>query len=59
MAGPVSARDDEGQTVTKNFEAAIPNTRGKSLIAVEVDHAPGAASAPYTHTKSAFIVTTR
>jgi quercetin dioxygenase-like cupin family protein len=55
MAGPVSARDGEGQTVTKNFEAAIPNTPGKSLIAVEVDYAPGAASAPHTHAKSAFI----
>jgi quercetin dioxygenase-like cupin family protein len=55
MAGPVSARDDEGQTVTKNFEAAIPNIPGKSLIAVEVDYTPGAASAPHTHAKSAFI----
>jgi quercetin dioxygenase-like cupin family protein len=55
IAGPVSARDDEGQTVTKNFEAAIPNIPGKSLIAVKVDYAPGAASAPHTHAKSAFI----
>jgi quercetin dioxygenase-like cupin family protein len=55
MAGPVSARDGEGQTVTKNFEAAIPNIPGKSLIAVEVDYAPGAASAPHTHAKSALI----
>jgi quercetin dioxygenase-like cupin family protein len=55
MAGPVSARDGEGQTVTKNFEAPIPNIPGKSLIAVEVDYAPGAASAPHTHAKSAFI----
>ncbi|WP_342641450.1 cupin domain-containing protein [Rhodoligotrophos ferricapiens] len=55
MAGPVLARDGEGQTVTKNFEAAIPNIPGKSLIAVEVDYQPGAASAPHTHAKSAFI----
>jgi quercetin dioxygenase-like cupin family protein len=55
IAGPVPARAGEGQTVTKNFEAAIPNIPGKSLIAVEVDYAPGAASAPHTHAKSAFI----
>ncbi len=55
MADPLYAHDGEGQTVTKNFEAAIPNILGKSLIAVEVDYAPGAASAPHTHAKSAFI----
>jgi hypothetical protein len=32
MAGAVSAHDGEAQTVTKNFEAAIPNIPGKSLI---------------------------
>jgi hypothetical protein len=55
MAGPIYAHDSEAQTVTKNFEAAIPNIPSKSLIAVEVDYAPGAASAPHTHAKSAFI----
>jgi quercetin dioxygenase-like cupin family protein len=45
----------EAETVTKNFEAAIPNIRGKSLIALDVDYAPGAASVPHTHAKSAFI----
>ena len=55
MAGPIHAHDSEAETVTKNFEAAIPNIRGKSLIAVEVDYAPGAASVPHTHAKSAFI----
>ena len=55
MVGPVSAHDGETETVTKNFEAAIPNVPGKSLIAVEVDYAPGAASVPHTHAKSAFI----
>jgi quercetin dioxygenase-like cupin family protein len=55
MAGAVSARDGEAPTVTKNFEAAIPNIPGKSLIAVEVDYAPGAASPSHTHAKSAFI----
>jgi quercetin dioxygenase-like cupin family protein len=48
MAGPTYA-------VTKNFEAAIPNIPGKSLVAVEVDYAPGQASPPHTHAKSAFI----
>ena len=42
MAGAVSAHDSEAETVTKNFEAAIPNIPGKSLLAVEVDYAPGA-----------------
>ena len=53
MAG--AAHDGEAQTVTKNFEAAIPNIPGKSLIALEVDYAPGAASPSHTHAKSAFI----
>jgi quercetin dioxygenase-like cupin family protein len=55
MAGPASAHDGEAETVTKNFEAAIPNIPGKSLIAVEVEYAPGAASPSHTHAKSAFI----
>ena len=54
-AGPISAHDSKEETVTTNFEAAIPNIPGKSLIAVEVDYAPGAASPPHTHAKSAFI----
>jgi quercetin dioxygenase-like cupin family protein len=55
MAGAVSAQGGEAQTVTKNFEAAIPNIPGKSLIALEVEYAPGAASPSHTHAKSAFI----
>jgi quercetin dioxygenase-like cupin family protein len=55
MAGAVSAHDGEAETVTKNFEAAIPNIPGKSLIALEVDYAPGATSPSHTHAKSAFI----
>jgi hypothetical protein len=31
MAGPIYAHDSEAQTVTKNFETAIPNIPGKSL----------------------------
>ncbi|MDA9435642.1 cupin domain-containing protein [Bradyrhizobium sp. CCBAU 51627] len=55
MTDPICAHDSQAQTVTKNFEAAIPNIPGKSLIAVEVDYAPGAASPSHTHAKSAFI----
>ena len=55
MAGPIYAHDSEAQTVTKNFEAEIPNIPGKSVLAVEVDYAPGAASPSHTHAKSAFI----
>ena len=55
MAGAVFAQDGQAQTVAKNFEAAIPNIPGKSLIAVEVEYAPGAASPSHTHAKSAFI----
>jgi len=51
MAGVVSAQEN----VTKNFEAAIPNVPGKSLMAVEVEYAPGATSPSHTHAKSAFI----
>ena len=55
MAGPVPAHDGEAETVMKNFEAPIPNIPGKSLIALEVNYAPGAASPPHTHAKSSFI----
>jgi quercetin dioxygenase-like cupin family protein len=55
IAGAIYADDSEAQTVTKNFEAAIPNIPGKSLVAVEVDYAPDAASPSHTHAKSAFI----
>ena len=55
MAGPVAAHDGQAETVTKNFEATIPNIPGKSLIALEVNYAPGGASPRHTHAKSAFI----
>jgi len=51
MPGAVSARNGQAETVTKNFEATIPNIPGKSLIAVQVDYAPGAAS-PSSPTRS-------
>src|SRR5262249_19638278 len=46
MAGPIYAHDSVAQTVRKNFEAAIPNIAGKSVLAVEVDYTPGAAPHP-------------
>ena len=53
-ATPSAARG-VGQKVTPQFEQAIPNIPGKSLIAVVVDYAPGGASPSHTHAKSAFI----
>ncbi|MGX5660858.1 cupin domain-containing protein [Castellaniella ginsengisoli] len=53
-AVPVSAHQAV-ETVTPNFRREIPNIPGKSLIAVVVDYAPGAASFPHTHAASAFI----
>ncbi|MFP3555461.1 cupin domain-containing protein [Paraburkholderia sp. SIMBA_049] len=44
-----------GETVTPNFDHAIPNIPGKSLTAVVVEYAPGGASPAYKHAKSAFI----
>ncbi|GLQ56121.1 cupin domain-containing protein [Devosia nitrariae] len=57
LALPTSsvAGDQEAETVAKNFEAAIPNIPGKSLIAVEVTYPPGAASPAHSHATSAFI----
>lgn len=37
------------------FNGVIPNIPGKSLIAAEVNYAPGQGSPPHTHAKSAFI----
>jgi quercetin dioxygenase-like cupin family protein len=44
-----------GETVTLYSEQAIPNIPGKSLVAQFVDYAPGGASLPHAHAKSAFI----
>ena len=44
-----------GETVTTNFEHAIPTVPGKSMVSVVVDYAPGGSSSPHTHAKSAFI----
>jgi quercetin dioxygenase-like cupin family protein len=55
VAGPALAHDGQTETVTPKFDQAIPNIPGKSLVVLEVDYAPGAASQPHTHAKSAFI----
>jgi hypothetical protein len=54
LAAPAAARE-RGETVAPHFERVIPNIPGKSLVAVVVDYAPGGASLPHTHAKSAFI----
>lgn len=46
---------DGDETVTPNFSHVVTNLPGKSLVAVEVTYAPGGASQPHTHAKSAFI----
>lgn len=53
--GSVPAYAQEAGTVTPNFAAAIPNIPGKSLIAVEVELAPGQVGDPHMHADSAFI----
>jgi len=53
---PASASAHETtEKVTPAFRQSIPNIPGKSLISVVVDYAPGAASRPHVHAKSAFI----
>jgi quercetin dioxygenase-like cupin family protein len=52
---PVPVRAQPRETVTPQFNHALPNAPGKSLIAVTVDYPPGAKSGPHTHAKSAFI----
>jgi quercetin dioxygenase-like cupin family protein len=54
VATPAAAQSS-GEMVTPNFEHAIPNIPGKSLLAVVVDYAPGGASHSHTHARSAFI----
>ena len=54
-AATPAAAQSRGEVITPNFERAIPNIPGKSLVAVVVDYAPGGASHPHTHAKSAFI----
>lgn len=55
ITGSAGAHSARTETVAPIFDQAIPNIPGKSLIVVEVDYAPGAASPSHTHAKSAFI----
>jgi quercetin dioxygenase-like cupin family protein len=55
VGGAALAHNGHAETVTPKFDQPIPNIPGKSLVAVEVDYAAGAASPPHTHAKSAFI----
>lgn len=56
-AGLAQAHGPQGNggAVAVDFEHAIPNLPGKSLVAVEVVYPPGGASPAHTHAKSAFI----
>src|SRR5262245_32164525 len=47
-----SAHDDK---VSQAYTGKLPNVPGKSLTAVVVDYAPGAASKPHNHAKSGFV----
>ena len=47
MVGPASA--------AQVFNGVIPNIPGKSMTVGEVNYAPGQATPPHTHAKSAFI----
>src|SRR3546814_10781911 len=55
FASTSAAAHEPNDFVTPNFEQAIPNLPGKSLIAVEVEYPPGGASVPHVHAKSTFI----
>lgn len=55
LAGPAAAHDGQAETAVPKFDQAITNVPGKSLVVVEVDYAPGAASPSHTHAQSAFI----
>jgi quercetin dioxygenase-like cupin family protein len=54
IAVPAAAHG-AAETVKPNVQHAMPNIPGKSLTAVVVDYAPGAASPAHTHARSAFI----
>ena len=54
LAGPTAAHPP-AESVRPKFSHVLPNVPGKSLVAVEVSYAPGAASSPHRHARSAFI----
>jgi quercetin dioxygenase-like cupin family protein len=54
LAAPLAGRAaDDGVTVTPRFAHGLPH--GQALSAVEVDIAPGAASAPHHHAGSVYV----
>jgi quercetin dioxygenase-like cupin family protein len=55
LFGAAAAAHEKTETVTPALQHEIPNIPGKSLTAVVVDYAPGAASPAHMHAKSAFI----
>ncbi|MBA2961865.1 MULTISPECIES: cupin domain-containing protein [Ramlibacter] len=55
LAPAPAVAHDATERVTPALQQSIPNIPGKSLVAVVVDYAPGAASPPHAHAKSAFI----
>jgi quercetin dioxygenase-like cupin family protein len=55
VATATSATAHDGETITSNFNQAIPNIPGKSLAAIVVDYTPGGTSPSHTHAKSAFV----
>lgn len=54
-AAPAHGTNDVGVVETTNFKGILPNVPGKSLIAVEVEFAPGVEALAHTHEESAFI----
>src|ERR1700761_803927 len=55
LAALPAAAHGSGEKVTPTFDQPISNIPGKSLIAVVVDYAPGAASPSHEHARSAFV----
>src|SRR5690242_11013711 len=45
----------DAERVRPVFEHALPNAKGKSMVAVLVTYPPGAKSLPHHHAQSAFI----
>jgi quercetin dioxygenase-like cupin family protein len=54
-AAAVSREADLHETVTPVFQRAIPNTPGRSMVAVVVTYPPGGKSAVHRHAPPAFI----
>ena len=45
----------KGEQVKPVFEQAIPNIKGKSMVALVVTYAPGGKSLPHHHARSGFV----